>query len=71
MQAMNKGLDEVHTQIGLNADKTLSFLDDIIDKDKAKLDNTMMPLVTGLKGLYFNMDAKLNIATQLLNYNNN
>jgi hypothetical protein len=28
-------------------------------------------LVTGLKGLYFNMDAKLNIATQLLNYNNN
>lgn len=65
MEAMNRGLDDVHDQIEDNADKTLDFLDKLISKDTHLLNKALMPEVTQLDDLIYRMETKLHKATQL------
>jgi len=69
MKAMNVSLDDVHIEIENNADNTIEFLKNIITPDE--LETAKMPEVKNLDDLIFKLEANLNKATQLQNYNNN
>jgi len=68
MKALNVSLDDVHTEIENNADNTIGFLKNIITDE---LETAKMPEVKNLDDIIFKLEAQLNKAAQLQNYNNN